>query len=98
MNTVKPVRNKGEKKQMITERIEPILGNLMTAETGREVDPFTDPEVVRLTAINLELAVRNLMTAHAPPECLVITADICTHRLMAIPTADGEVKVLVFES
>ncbi|MBN2229322.1 MAG: hypothetical protein JW779_06975 [Candidatus Thorarchaeota archaeon] len=83
---------------MITERIEPILGNLLSTDTGREVDPFTDSEVVRLTAINLELAVKNLMTANAPPECLVITADICTHKLMAVPTADGEVKVLVFES
>lgn len=83
---------------MITERIEPILGNIVSIDAGREVDPFTDPEVVRLTAINLELAVKNLMTANAPPECLVITADICTHKLMAIPTADGEVKVLVFES
>jgi hypothetical protein len=82
---------------MITEKIEPILGNIETAEAGREVDSFTDPEVVRLTAINLECAVRNLMMANAPPECLVITADICTHKLMAIPTADGEVKVLVFE-
>ena len=78
-------------------RIEPIIGNIETSETGRLVDPFTDPEVVRLTACNLEMAVRNLMTANAPPECLVITADICTHKLMAIPTADGEVKVLVFE-
>ena len=82
---------------MITERIEPIIGNIDTSETGRLVDPFTDPEVVRLTACNLEMAVRNLMTANAPPECLVITADISTHKLMAIPTADGEVKVLVFE-
>ena len=82
---------------MITERIEPIIGTIETTESGREVDPFTDPEVVRLTACNLEMAVKNLMTANAPPECLVITADICTHKLMAIPTADGEVKVLVFE-
>jgi len=82
---------------MITERIDPILGNIVSTDAGREVNPFTDPEVVRLTAINLELAVKNLMTANAPPECLVITADICTHKLMAVPTADGEVKVLVFE-
>jgi hypothetical protein len=86
-----------KRKKMITERIEPIIGNIEISETGRLVDPFTDPEVVRLTACNLEMAVRNLMTANAPPECLVITADICTHKLMAIPTADGEVKVLVFE-
>ena len=82
---------------MITERIEPIIGNIESTETGREVDPFTDPEVVRLTACNLEMAVKNLITANAPPECLVITADIGTYKLMAIPTADGEVKVLVFE-
>lgn len=82
---------------MITERINPTLGNIVSTDAGREVDPFTDPEVVRLTAINLECAVKNLMAANAPPECLVITADICTHKLMAVPTADGEVKVLVFE-
>ena len=82
---------------MITERINPTLGNIVSTDAGREVDPFTDPEVVRLTACNLEMAVKNLMTANVPPECLVITADICTHKLMAIPTADGEVKVLVFE-
>jgi len=67
-------------------------------ETGREVDALNDPEIVRLTALNLELAVKNLMSSKAPPECLVLTADICTHRLMAIPTADGDAKLLVFES
>ncbi len=82
---------------MITERMNPIIGNIASTDAGREVDPFTDPEVVRLTAINLECTVKNLMAANASPECLVITADICTHKLMAVPTADGEVKVLVFE-
>jgi hypothetical protein len=67
-------------------------------ETGREVDALNDPEIVRLVALNLELAVKNLMSSRTPPECLVLTADICTHRLMALPTADGDVKVLVFES
>jgi hypothetical protein len=67
-------------------------------EEGREVDALSDPEMVRLVALNLELAVKNLMSSRTPPECLVLTADICTHRLMAVPTADGEVKVLVFES
>jgi hypothetical protein len=81
-----------------THGIEPYPGDIITPEQGREVDPFTDPEHVRLVAINLELAVRNLISARAPPECLVITADICTHKLMAVPTADGDVKVLVFEA
>lgn len=80
-----------------TQKIDPIIGDIITPEHGREVDPFTDPETVRLVAINLELAVRNLISAKAPPECLVITADICTHKLMAVPTADGDVKVLVFD-
>ncbi|TFF92538.1 hypothetical protein EU545_00620 [Candidatus Thorarchaeota archaeon] len=81
-----------------THGIEPLLGDIVGPEQGREVDPFTDPETVRLVAINLELAVRNLISAKAPPECLVVTADICTHRLMAVPTADGDVKVLVFDA
>ena len=80
-----------------TQKIEPIFGNITQPDNGREVDPFTDSETVRLVAVNLELAVRNLISANAPPECLVVTADICTHKLMAIPTADGDVKVLVFE-
>lgn len=71
---------------------------LAMPETGREVDALNDPEIVRLVALNLELAVKNLMSSKAPPECLVLTADVCTHRLMALPTADGDVKVLVFES
>jgi hypothetical protein len=71
---------------------------LAMPEEGREVDALNDPETVRLVALNLELAVKNLMSSRTPPECLVLTADICTHRLMAVPTADGEVKVLVFES
>ncbi|MHA1769550.1 MAG: hypothetical protein ACTSV3_06810 [Candidatus Thorarchaeota archaeon] len=81
-----------------TQRIDPTIGDITTPKQGREVDPFTDPETVRLVAINLELAVRNLISARASPECLVITADICTHKLMAVPTADGDVKVLVFDA
>lgn len=81
-----------------THEIEPLLGDINTPEHGREVDPFADPETVRLVAINLELAVRNLINARAPPECLVVSADICTHKLMAVPTADGDVKVLVFDA
>ncbi|MHA2085811.1 MAG: hypothetical protein ACXABD_18875 [Candidatus Thorarchaeota archaeon] len=42
-----------------TESIEPIVGNVLTPEEGRAVDPFNDPEMVRLVAVNLELAVRN---------------------------------------
>jgi hypothetical protein len=81
-----------------TQSIEPVYGGDMKSDQGREVDPFTDPEVVRLLALNLELAIKNLVGSKASPECLVLTADICTHRLMAMPTADGDVKVLVFES
>jgi hypothetical protein len=80
-----------------TQKIEPIFGDFTQPDNGREVDPFTDSETVRLVAINLELAVKNLISANAPPECLVVTADIGTNKLMAIPTADGDVKVLVFE-
>ena len=80
-----------------TQRIEPLFGDITTPENGREVDPFTDSEIVRLVAINLELAVRNLISANAPPESLVVTADIGTQKIMAIPTADGDIKVLVFE-
>ncbi|MEM2142512.1 MAG: hypothetical protein QXS20_09965 [Candidatus Thorarchaeota archaeon] len=65
---------------------------------GREVDPVMDPEVVRLTALNLELAVKNLIASKCAPECVLVTADIWTHRLVAIPTRDGTVKVLVFEA
>ncbi|TET07394.1 MAG: hypothetical protein E3J86_13125 [Candidatus Thorarchaeota archaeon] len=80
-----------------TQKIEPIFEDFTQPDNGREVDPFTDSETVRLVAINIELSVRNLISANAPPESLVVTADIGTHKLMAIPTADGEVKVLVFQ-
>ncbi|MFX0107384.1 MAG: hypothetical protein ACFE7R_03805 [Candidatus Hodarchaeota archaeon] len=86
-----------EKKIMITGKSETAFANILTPEEGREVDPFTDSELVRLVALNLELAVRNLMQSKNPPECLMLTADICTHRLVAMPTADNDVKVLVFE-
>ena len=79
-----------------TQKIEQIFGDY-SSDSGREVDPFTDSETVRLVAVNLELAVRNLISARAPPESLVVTADIGTQKLMAIPTADGDIKVLVFE-
>lgn len=81
---------------MIGNATETAFANLIAPESGRAVDPFADPEVVRLTAVNLELAVKNLMTASTPPECIVLTADICSHRLIARPTADGDVSVLVF--
>lgn len=80
-----------------TQSIEPVYGSDITPDLGREVNP-TDPEVVRLLAINLELAIKNLVRSKSSPECLVLTADICTHKLMAMPTADGDIKVLVFES
>jgi hypothetical protein len=80
-----------------TQSIEPVYGSDLTPDLGREVNP-TDPEVVRLLALNLELAIKNLVRSKSSPECLVLTADICTHKLMAMPTADGDIKVLVFES
>ncbi len=80
-----------------TQSIEPVYGSDITPDLGREVNP-TDPEVVRLLALNLELAIKNLVRSISSPECLVLTADICTHKLMAMPTADGDIKVLVFES
>jgi len=82
-----------------TERMDTTAIEYLTLpEDGREVDAINDPEMVRLVALNLELAVKNLMCSRNPPECLVLTADMSTHRLKAMPTADGEVKVLVFES
>jgi hypothetical protein len=79
-----------------TESINPLLPVDIT-DTGREVDPVVDSEMIRLTALNLELAVRNLVQSREPPECLVITAELCNHRIMATPTADGDIKVIVFE-
>ncbi|MBD3408020.1 MAG: hypothetical protein GF411_18010 [Candidatus Lokiarchaeota archaeon] len=76
--------------------LNPII-NADMQENGREVDIYNDPKVVRLVALNLELAVKNLMASHNPPECLVLTAEICTHRLFAMPTKNGDVKVIVFE-
>ena len=84
-------------KEMISEKIETAFANAYVPEEGRAVDPFTDPELVRLVALNLELAVRNLISSQTPPNCLVLTADICSHRLVAMPDDTGGVKVLVFE-
>ncbi|MCK5239339.1 MAG: hypothetical protein KAR33_07330 [Candidatus Thorarchaeota archaeon] len=83
---------------MIRSGLETTFANVIGPETGREVDPFTDSEIIRLVALNLELAVRNLVGSATPPECIVLTADICTHRLVAMPTSDGDVSVLVFEA
>lgn len=66
-----------------------------STEQGRTVDPFTDPEMVRLTAINLELAVRNLMQSSCIPNSIVLTADLVTHQLVAVPTSNGDVRVVV---
>lgn len=82
---------------MISEKMATTLAEVVITEEGRTVDPFTDSELIRLTAINLELAVKNLITSSTPPECLVLTADICTHRLVAKPTPTGDVEVLVYE-
>lgn len=73
------------------------LAFLVQPESGREVDPFNDPEIVRLVAANLEMAVRNLVVANSSPECLVLTADICSHKVVAAPTRDGKVQVTVYE-
>ena len=62
---------------------------------GRVVDPYTDPEVIRLAALNLELALRNLVNAGCPTEHLVLTADLAVCRLVATPQSDGGVQVLV---
>ena len=61
------------------------------------MDPFTDSELIRLTAVNLELAVKNLIASNTPPECPVLTADLCTHKLVAKPTPSGEIEVRVYE-
>lgn len=82
---------------MIRSGLETSFANVIGPEIGREVDPLNDPETVRLVAVNLELAVRNLVGSATPPECIVLSADICTHRLIAMPTSDGDVSVLVFD-
>ncbi len=82
---------------MISEKMATTLAEVVTTEEGRAVDPFTDSELIRLTAVNLELAVKNLIASSTPPECLVLTADICTHKIVAKPTASGDVEVLVYE-
>ncbi|MGY5854429.1 MAG: hypothetical protein RTU92_12750 [Candidatus Thorarchaeota archaeon] len=71
--------------------------NLVPADAGRLVDPFEDPEYIRLTALNLELAAKNLLSANIATECLVLTADLCNHRLVATPNENGEISVLVYE-
>ena len=71
--------------------------NLVTTDAGRLVDPFEDPEYIRLTALNLELAAKNLLSANVSPDCLVLTADLCTHKLIATPNANGEISVMVYE-
>ena len=73
------------------------LAFLVQPENGRAVDPFNDPEIVRLVAANLEMAVRNLMMANSSPECLVLTADICSHKLVAAPKADGSISVIIYD-
>ncbi|MHA2211126.1 MAG: hypothetical protein ACXABV_18375 [Candidatus Thorarchaeota archaeon] len=81
---------------MISEKMATTLAVVVTEE-GRAVDPFTDSELIRLTAVNLELAVKNLIASNTPPECLVLTADLCTHKLVAKPTPSGEIEVRVYE-
>ncbi len=70
---------------------------LMHTDEGRPVDAFEDPEYIRLTALNLELAVKNLYQAGVSPECLVLTAELCNHTLVAKPSADGSISVMVYE-
>ncbi len=74
-----------------------VYEHLVTTDEGRLVDPFEDPEHIRMTALNLELAVKNLLSANVAPDCLVLTADLCTHRLVATPNANGEISVMVYE-
>ncbi len=73
----------------------------MRAPTGlgnsRAVNPQKDSEQIVLAAINLELAVKNIMTATNPPACCVLTASISNCRLVAMPTDDGDVRVLVYD-
>ena len=71
--------------------------DLMSTETGRPVDVYEDPEYIRLTALNLELAAKNLFEAGVSPECLVLSADLCEHKLVAKPNAAGNIEVLVYE-
>ena len=80
-----------------TESIDALTGIIPAPEEGREVDPFNDSEQIRLVAMNLELAVKNLVCSNVSPDCLVLTADLCTHRLVAMPTDNG-VRVLVFDT
>ncbi|MGY5874112.1 MAG: hypothetical protein RTU30_00060 [Candidatus Thorarchaeota archaeon] len=77
--------------------VETIYENLVPTNEGRLVDPFEDPEHIRLTALNLELAAKNLLIANVATECLVLTADLCNHRLIATPNVDGEITVMVYE-
>ena len=79
-----------------TQDVNPLLA-ADTLDVGREVDPFNDPEIVRLTALNIELAAKNLVQSKYPPRCLVITAELCEYTLQARPTDDGEIKVLLYE-
>ncbi len=67
-------------------------------EQGRELDLFNDPEHVRLIGLNLELAIKNLRSSRRPPEKLVLTADICTHRIVAFTDDDGEVRIVIYEN
>ena len=83
---------------MIRSGIDTSFTSMLLSESGRAVDPYSDPEIVRLVAVNLELAVKNLMSSTASPDCLVLTADICSHRLIAMPDNNGDVSVLVIES
>ncbi len=72
------------------------LSSIAPQDIGRPVDPMTDSEDIRLIAVNLELAMRNLLSATALPTDIVLTADLRTCRVMAMPTEDGEVQVRVF--
>ncbi|MHA1770617.1 MAG: hypothetical protein ACTSYL_09565 [Candidatus Thorarchaeota archaeon] len=81
---------------MIRSTIANAMQTVPSTEQGRTVDPFTDPEMVRLAAINLELAVRNLMQSSCIPNSIILTADLVTHQLVAAPTSNGEVRVVVF--
>ncbi|NWF94834.1 MAG: hypothetical protein HXY34_01695 [Candidatus Thorarchaeota archaeon] len=82
----------GTQRTDMTQDIENIL------EEGRAIDVYNDPDSVRLTAANMEMMMRNLLNSKCMQECITLMADICTHRLVALHTADGSIKVIVTET
>jgi hypothetical protein len=90
-------KNRRKKRLIRLKDMETMLEGLITPDTGRLVDPFEDSEEIRLTALNLELAAKNLLSAGVSPSCLVLTAELCSHKLVATPDSGNEIKVMVYE-